>query len=509
MAENRLQNPTLLPDKRKGLLYPIAFLWGLIVVSIIVFYLVEDGLSDSFNRYYLLPWTFLTGVVLLTPSIYLFFKKKFDPFHPLVFPVWSYFFPAFFVGGLILTFDLSQPYYLAFVQDERYELPLTLVFVMLGFAGLTIGFALPIGKKIGEIISRWLPNWHWTPEQVMKPGILLLGIGLINTVAAFGMGLLGFQKAEEINSYDGIIFLLSLFWLEASFLLWLCIFRTEKKFNINHYLIIALLLITSLTKSAFQGNRGSLIQLFILVAFAFIFSGRKIEFRHKVISGILLMIALVFGMIYGTTFRSIKMTEERMGMEEYAGIILQTFEKVSDQDVGSVLENGLTAMAERFESVSSLAVVVSNYEKLGGYEAGYGLDNNIWKDSVTFFIPRLLWADKPVATDAGNYGDLYFNYRENSFTLTPIGDLLRNFGPIGIPIGMLILGLIVRITYAALKENQEFSLWKATLFYMLLTSISYEGSYGLIVPYLVKVGFISVIGILIIRFFIGKKRVVI
>ncbi len=509
MAEYKLQNPALLPDKRKGLLFPIAFLGGLIVVSVFILFLFEEGFTESISRYYLLPWTLLTGAVLLAPSIYLYFKKKFDPFHPLVFPVWSYFFPAFAVGGLILTFNLSQPYYLAFVQDERSELPLTLVFVMLGFAGLTIGFALPIGRKIGEIISRWLPTWQWKPEQVLKPGVILLGIGLINTVAAFGMGLLGFQKAEEINSYDGIIFLLSLFWLEASFLLWLCIFRTETKLSFNHYLIIALLLLTSLTKSAFQGNRGSLIQLFILIAFAFIFSGRKIEFKHKVISGVLLMVALVFGMIYGTTFRTIKTTEERMGMEEYAGIVLQTFEKVSDQDVGTILENGFTAMAERFESVSSLAVVVSNYEKLGGYEASYGLDNNIWKDSVTFFIPRILWADKPVATDAGNYGDLYFNYRENSFTLTPIGDLLRNFGPIGIPIGMLILGLLVRIIYAALKENQEFSFWKATLFYMLLTSISYEGSYGLIVPYLVKVGIISVVGMLIIRFFVGKTRVAI
>ena len=213
MAEYKLQNPVLLPDKRKGLLFPIAFLWGLIVVSVFILFLFEEGFTESISKYYLLPWTILTGAVLLAPSIYLYFKKKFDPFHPLVFPVWSYFFPAFAVGGLILTFNLSQPYYLSFVQDERYELPLTLVFVMLGFAGLTIGFALPVGRKIGEIISRWLPNWQWKPEQVLKPGVILLGIGLINTVAAFGMGLLGFQKAEEINSYDGIIFLLSLFCL--------------------------------------------------------------------------------------------------------------------------------------------------------------------------------------------------------------------------------------------------------------------------------------------------------
>jgi oligosaccharide repeat unit polymerase len=194
-------------------------------------------------------------------------------------------------------------------------------------------------------------------------------------------------------------------------------------------------------------------------------------------------------------------------MEEYATVVIQTFEKVSDQDLVTVFENGLTAIAERFESVSSLAVVVSNYEKLGSYEQSYGLDNNIWKDSITFLIPRILWTDKPVATDPGNYGDLYFNFRENSFTITPMGDLLRNFGPVGVPVGMFILGLFIRAIYSALRENQEFSFWRATLFYMLLTSISYEGSYGLIIPYLVKICIVSVAGILIVRFFVGKTSV--
>jgi hypothetical protein len=508
MAQINYENYRNFPEKGSNLIYPIILLWGIVILAIFTLFLFDDGIGNTLDKYYLLPWSILTGAVILTPSIYLLIKKKFDPFHPLVFPAWAYFFPAFALGGLILTFDLSQPYYLVYVQDERYELPLTLFYVMLGFAGLSVGFYLPFGRKIGEIIGKKLPDWDWKPEQLFKPGLILLGIGLINTVAAFGLGILGFQKAAEINSYDGIIFLLSLFWLEASFLLWLCIFRTERKLNFNHYLVIGILLLTSLTKSAFQGNRGSLIQLFILISFAFSFSGRKIQFKHKVISGILLTFALVIGMIYGTTFRTIKTNEEQMGMEEYAGVVLKTFEKVSDQDVGTILGNGVSAMAERFESVSALAVVVSNYEKLGAYEAGYGLDNNIWKDSITFFIPRVIWTDKPVATDAGNYGDLYFNYRENSFTLTPIGDLLRNFGPIGIPIGMLILGFIIRTIYSALKENQQFSFWKVTLFYMLLTSISYEGSYGLIIPYLVKVGIISIVGILIIKFFIMKTRTV-
>jgi hypothetical protein len=283
------------------------------------------------------------------------------------------------------------------------------------------------------------------------------------------------------------------------------VFRT-RHLTFNHYLIIGLLLLISLSKSALQGNRGSLIQVFILIAFAFVLSQRTIKFQHKMLGGILLVLALLVGMIYGTTFRNIKQSQERVSVDEYIGNIFEAFGKISDQGVFTSMEEGFVALAERIDAVSSLAVVVSNYEKLAPYEESYGLDNNIWKDSITFLIPRVIWNDKPLATDPSKYGDLYFNFSENSFTLTPIGDLLRNFGPVGIPLGMILLGFFVRIVYAGLIENQGFSFWRATTYYMLLTSISYEGSYGLIIPYLVKVGVTAAVGLVIVWFFVRKTN---
>jgi hypothetical protein len=498
-------NPSFDAGRRLNLLYPALFLWGAVLLAIFVFLILDGEISLKVTKYYLLPWCLLAGAVIAAPSVYLYAKGKFDPFHPLVFPAWSYLFPAFVVGGLVLAFGLAEPYFLAFVQDEQYNLPLTLVYVMLGYAGLTLGFAIPFARSIGEKISRWLPAARWQTEQVAVPGLILLFLGLANTVIAFTQGLLGFQKVEERGVFDGILFLLSLFWLEASFFLWLFIFRA-KKFSAAHYLIVALLLVTSLTKSAFQGNRGSLIQIFILIAFAFVFSGRRITLKHNLAGGVLVTVALVIGMIYGTTFRTIKTTEEQMSMDQYAAVVGTTLERLTDQDISADLERGLTALAERIEAVSSLAVIVSNYEKLAPYEESYGINDNIWNETITFFIPRLIWNDKPVAIEPSKYADLYFNYSENSFTMTPMGDLLRNFGPIGVPVGMILLGFIIRLMYAALKENQEFSYWRATLFYMLLTSISYEGTYGLIVPILFKVGVFSVLGLVIVGFFVGKTK---
>ncbi|MEJ7860020.1 MAG: O-antigen polymerase [Pyrinomonadaceae bacterium] len=497
---NSKQRPAFLQNRDTALLLPVVLIAIITFVGGILLIFVSDDAGNPFKQLFLMPWVILLGFVLAAPSFYLYYRGRFDFFHPLVFAAWSYFVPAFFVGGMILASGLSQPYFLSFVEDERYNLPLTVVYVILGYGGLSVGFFLPIGKKIGQRINRRLPMWDWKPENLYKPAILLLFIGIGNSIVAFGFGILGYQKVDVIGAYDGLLFLLTLLWLEASFILWLCIFRT-KTLNVNHYLVIGLLLATSLTKSAFQGNRGSLFQLFILIACAFIFAVNTLKLRHKVFGVLLLVSAIVVGMIYGTTFRSVKQTESRVSTDEYIENIGRTFDKLFEQDLVGNLAEGVSALAERIENVSSLAVVVSNYEKLEPYEESYGLKDNIWKDSITFFIPRPLWVNKPVGSEPRQYADLYFNYSENSFTVTPMGDLLRNFGPFGVPLGMMLLGIILSAIYTALIEDQVFSIWRAALFYMLLTTVSYEGFYGTIIPYLIKYGLLAVAGILFIQFF--------
>ncbi|MFN0140365.1 MAG: hypothetical protein ACKVQW_09815 [Pyrinomonadaceae bacterium] len=504
MAQARFQNSSVSGKQSSNLIVPILALWGVVLIALFTYLAYEIG-ADQEGKFYLLPWTFLTGGVLVAPAVFFLYKGKFDPFHPLIFPTWSYFLPAFFVGGLLLSFGLVEPYYLAYVEDERFNLPLTLIYVVAGYLGLIAGFALPIGRKFGEMVSRRLPTWDWPTENIPIPGLILLAIGLGNTILAFTMGILGFQKVDERGLFDGIIFLFSLFFAQATLLLWLYVFR-HKTFGFIQIAVIATVLITSLGRSVFQGNRGMFLNTFIMIAFAFILSGRKITFRTGSLGSAIIFVAVVFGMIYGTTFRSIKQDQSVIDMDKYADVVASTFEQVGTKDINDSLTLGFVSLGERLESVSSLAVIVSNYERLAPYEELYGIDNNIWKDTTIFFIPRLVWPDKPVAIEPTKYADLYFNYSENSFAVTPMGDLLRNFGPFGVPAGMIFLGFLLRFIYATLQENQVFSYWRATLYYMILTAISYEGTYSLIVPLIFKVGVIAVVGILILRIFAGPGR---
>ena len=475
------------------------------VIGCLVWLGFGDTRQTADNKLYLLPWVGLTATVIGAPLIYLYYKKQFSFFHPLVYAAWSYFVPAFVVGGLILSFGLSHPYFLYYIENPEYDLPLTFVYISLGYAGLTAGFFLPFARRFGNWISARVPNLDWSPNSVLLPGVLLLLLGSLNTGIAFASGILGYQKVSEIGAYDGLIYLLSLFLMEAGFLLWFSIFRTPR-LNISHFFIIGLLIFTTLSRAAFAGNRSSLVHSVIFVIAAFVLSGRQIKFKHGIIASVLLITVLFIGMIYGTTFRNLKQSEAQISFSQYIDFIPQTFDAVSRQDTGTVLQQGFNSLAERLENVSSVAVVVSNYEKLRPYEESYGLDNNILKDSITFLIPRPLWKDKPVASEPRKYGELYFDYGENSFTITPMGDLLRNFGPVGIPFGMMLLGLILRVIYAALIENQIVTAWRATLFFMLLFTVSYESFYGIIIPYLVRVGLISIVGILIVWFLIPQTK---
>ena len=87
-----------------------------------------------------------------------------------------------------------------------------------------------------------------------------------------------------------------------------------------------------------------------------------------------------------------------------------------------------------------------------------------------------------------------------------MGDLLRNFGPYGIFIGMLILGTGLNLIYQTLIENQPFSFWRTNLYYSMLAAVSYEGFYGTIFPNMIRLGAIKIFGVYIIKFIYKQAK---
>jgi hypothetical protein len=463
----------------------------------LILLLVLSGAFESYPYLYLMPWLLALAVVMIVPNAILYYQGRFTFANPIVFATFSYFFPAFVIGGIFFAGGWSQPYFVQLIQDADYNLPLSVVLVGLGFIGLSVGYMLPIAGKAGLYLSEKLPLANYEPKSFVIPGLVLLGLGVMNTVIAFGLGLFGYQKGEEINSYDGLIYLTTLFWMQASFLLWLVIFR-QKTLRIAYIPIMVLVLVTGLSKALLAGNRSSIVQIFAVIFIAYVLSGRTFTFKKGAVAGMFLVFGVMFGMIYGTTFRHVKGTESQQSAGQYAENVLHTFDQVGRSDTWENIQFGFSSLTERIDILSTLAVVVSNYEQLAPYEEAYGIDNNIWIEGTTFFIPRIVWNEKPTVSDARRFSDLYFNFAESSFGITAVGDLLRNFGIIGVPLGMLLLGFILRIIYAALIEGRPFVIWRQVVYFMLLATLSYEGFYSTIIPGLLKVGLTAIVGMLIV-----------
>lgn len=506
MAIPSLRKFTANQNERSNLIIPIFGLWGIFLLTLLAFIWLENDFSSSLQGFYLLPWVFLTGICVLAPSVYLFYKGKFDFFHPLVFAAWSYCFPAFVIGGVIIAFGLVNPYFLTFIEDPKYNLPLTLVYVAVGFIGLTIGFFLPVGRFIAEKVELRLPKWNWKPEDVWFPGILLLLSGVAFNILGFVQGILGFQRNAEANIYDGLLFFLFILLSEGTVLLWLAVFTTKQRNGIFYIMLFILLLFLPL-RMAVLGSRSSLVIGLLPIVMAFLYSGRRLKWKTTATLGAIGLVAILIGVVYGTTFRNIKGSESRMDAGDYFGQVGTTLEYLSNEDPTIVAGQSAQALADRIDNLSSLGVVVANYEKLAPYEASYGIENNVINDLYTSFIPRAFWNDKPPTSDARAYSDLYFNYNENSFAITPFGDLLRNFGPVGVPLGMLILGIYLRLIYAALIETPNPSMWKKVAYFQLLTVVSYESFYALIFPSVVRIIFVLAISLFLVNLLIRRQKI--
>src|SRR5688572_1314524 len=259
------------PD-RSGMVVAIFALWGIVVAAVLAYLWMDNEISRSGPGSYLIPWTMLAAACILSPSAYLLYVGKFDVFHPLVFGAWSYIFPAYVIGGLIIAFGWVDPYFMFFIEDPHYNLPLTLVYISVGYLAVAAGFFLPVGKYLARVIEPRLPKWNWKPEQLWLPGVLLLLAGVAINILGFIQGILGYQRNIDINVFDGLIFFLLTLLTEGSVLLWVAVFSTRQR-TAMFYIVIGILLFFIPVRMAVFGSRSSLLAGLLPIAFAYLYTG--------------------------------------------------------------------------------------------------------------------------------------------------------------------------------------------------------------------------------------------
>src|ERR1700755_2316645 len=99
-------------------------------------------------------------------------------------------------------------------------------------------------------------------------GWLLIVAGTLVNIIGFLNGLLGFQKFEGVEIFDGLIFFLLIMFFQGFFLLWYALFRTPKK-DASYLLTLLFLILLIPLRMAIMGNRGSIFVCWLPIAFAY------------------------------------------------------------------------------------------------------------------------------------------------------------------------------------------------------------------------------------------------
>ena len=453
--------------------------------------LLGGPLASEHTRAPLVPWIGLLAATVLAPLGYAWVRGRFDALHPITFAALVYFLPDFVIGGLVLAAGRSRPYYLALIEAPDYSLPLTAAYLALGFASLALGCAAWPGRHLGGALGARLPTLDWPPEELFAPATALLLAGSCFYYLAFASGLVGYQAGGPSGPWAATWYFASLSLPLGAFLVWAAAFSTPRGGRARHA-AFAVFGVALLARLLLSGSRATLLHAVIAAGFAYVATRRPVTLGGLARFAAAAAASVVLGMAYGSTFRAVKGSEARVSLGTQAAHAVTAVREVAARPASAQVAFVSERLGERLDQLSSVAVVVSNADRLRSEERRLGLDGNILRAARSSLVPRVLWPDKPAVSPPRAYAALYFQYGGNSFALSPVSDLLRNFGPWGIVGGMAVLGLVLRILYGALRgEEGHPSLGRAGLYYLLLSQVNYEDTYAVVLPTLVRVAFVG------------------
>ena len=99
----------------------------------------------------------LLAVIALVPALVSMrlHVGRLDLFHPLFYAAWFFFIPQFAISSFLIVLGNLETSAALFLPDPWTPRVKALEYAILGSIGLTVGYFLPIGKRLGQV----LPNF--------------------------------------------------------------------------------------------------------------------------------------------------------------------------------------------------------------------------------------------------------------------------------------------------------------------------------------------------------------
>ena len=306
----------------------------------------------------------------------------------------------------------------------------TLGIVLLGQILLLMGYASPFGRIFASPIPS--VKHDWKPDVAIGLGVLMVPLGMLIWVGSatgiiprgFGSGVLG---SVASGSFYG------------SALLTIVYLRFKKRIAL---VFLFILVPATMALYFFSAMKERFFLAPIYVVIALIVTTRRINAKWIVVGFIAFVLFYPISEVFRSTVRGQSpgeiLSNPVAALSDVANI--QT-----EYEYGGYLEDGLNAMTTRLAALTMTAVVIHDTPDRVPYQGGWTLSY-----LVITFIPRVLWPGKPsfevgqFITD--NYGVGVVGLQTSTAT-SWIADFYMNFGVPGVVIGMIAMGLFLRMVH--------------------------------------------------------------
>ena len=419
------------------------------------------------------------GASFLLATFYFLFASNKETtgnlFHP-----YSY----FILSGGLLSFGLPvllvaiNPFSFSSLRMSTENLAIVSFLITASFIIYVAGYRLPIGKNLARMVPLFGFPKRPPRRQYIFTAYVLYGIGWLARTTAWGLG--HHHKnpdlGEAITLVSSVLSPLSIF-ATLSFVVLLSDYFSRAKEGrvINPFgvFVMALIFLEVLAGMA-DGSRTKMILPLLYVGFVYNYAFKPVKWRH-VIAGIVILVTILAPAT--TVYRKAYYEVLDIGGASLVGASA-TFSKVSGDGAEMQYENIIDSVTGRFSSLLEGALVV--YDKVPR-QIDYAEGGTFFPSAFLNFIPRLLWADKPMFNPGRIFAQVFWGVGIGELYATNmgigwIGESYYNFGWFGLGIP-LVLGVILRFFVVRLDAYSRIEVTLMPRLYFVLFLVTAIGSF--------------------------------
>ncbi len=325
------------------------------------------------------------------------------------------------------------------VLDLRAIRPADIIYgqiaALAGLGVMLAGYCLPIGNLFRG--SFLVPQRDWTYRAALTVAALMIPVGwIIFFASAFGflparVGS-GFIGTISNSTYVGLALLMLVYLRHGSRAAWW---------------MMVLLIPPSMALNFLGGSKTALLSPPAVVAVAYIVVKRRIAIRWVMVAFAAVIIIYPIAEFQRRVILRDNTKGAAYALRRPVEMISRITKFAGSYQFGDYLRQGVEATSRRSDGLGILSVILRECPGQVPFQGGWTLGY-----IALSYVPRIVWADKPDMTTGQWVTDHFAGGPDIRSSTAPtwVGELYFNFGWPGIVIGMLLMGVFMRVLHELL-----------------------------------------------------------